>query len=198
MRRIFLVTHSPTIPIPMPTSPFHKPNGGTMTINDFEDLYRDNSGCIFVNECLNYVEDSNDPEIRKMVQSLASENMFQLGHVPKPMNIHVNGQDESLEISCNFRHINFKCLLESIVPRSPHPQICNIVFLLLKENIFLKNYNFGDASRTCFVRTAYHIFWNINDNIGVLKNFKENIFPGKLSFESSTFLGMNTCISIFL
>ncbi|KAF6162797.1 hypothetical protein GIB67_029066 [Kingdonia uniflora] len=61
-----LVTHSPTAPIPMPTSPFHETNGGTMTINDFEDLYGDNSCCISINECLNYFEDSNDPEIREM------------------------------------------------------------------------------------------------------------------------------------
>ncbi|KAF6150997.1 hypothetical protein GIB67_016475 [Kingdonia uniflora] len=98
-----LVTHSPTTPIPMPISLFHEPNGGTMTINDFEDLYRDNSCYIYVNECLNYFEDLNDLEIHEMVQSLASENMFQLGHVPKPMNIQVNGQDESLEITYDFR-----------------------------------------------------------------------------------------------
>ncbi|KAF6171994.1 hypothetical protein GIB67_029412 [Kingdonia uniflora] len=61
-----LVTHLPTTPIPMPTSPFHEPNGGTMTINDFEDFYRDNSCCISVNESLNYFEDLNDPEINEM------------------------------------------------------------------------------------------------------------------------------------
>ncbi|KAF6151922.1 hypothetical protein GIB67_010496 [Kingdonia uniflora] len=46
----------------MPTSPFHEPNGGTMTINDFEVLYEDNSCYISVNECLNYFEDPNDPD----------------------------------------------------------------------------------------------------------------------------------------
>ncbi|KAF6164660.1 hypothetical protein GIB67_032888 [Kingdonia uniflora] len=61
-----LVTHSPTAPIPLPTSPFHEPNEGTMTINDFEDLYGDNSRCISFNECLNYFKDSNDPEICEM------------------------------------------------------------------------------------------------------------------------------------
>ncbi|KAF6168659.1 hypothetical protein GIB67_005271 [Kingdonia uniflora] len=61
-----LVTHLPTTLIPMPTSPFYEPNGGTMTINDFEDLYGDNSCYIYVNEYLNNFKDSNDPEIREM------------------------------------------------------------------------------------------------------------------------------------
>ncbi|KAF6173158.1 hypothetical protein GIB67_028456 [Kingdonia uniflora] len=61
-----LATPSSTTPIPMPISPFHEPNGGTMAINNFEDLYGDNSCCISVNECLNYFKDSNDPEIREM------------------------------------------------------------------------------------------------------------------------------------
>ncbi|KAF6159367.1 hypothetical protein GIB67_032138, partial [Kingdonia uniflora] len=68
-----------------PPSP--EPNGGTMTINNIEDLYGDNSCYISVDEYLNYLEDSNDPEIHDIVQSLASESVFQLGHVPKPMNI---------------------------------------------------------------------------------------------------------------
>ncbi|KAF6155178.1 hypothetical protein GIB67_019704 [Kingdonia uniflora] len=77
-----LATHSQTAPIPMPTSPFHEPNGATMTINDFEDLYEDNSCCISINECLNYFEDSNDPKIREMLFQVLIKFIFPVQLVP--------------------------------------------------------------------------------------------------------------------
>ncbi|KAF6158484.1 hypothetical protein GIB67_022081 [Kingdonia uniflora] len=49
----------------IPLSP--EPNGGTMTINKFEDLYGNNSCYISIDKCLNYFEDSNDLEIREML-----------------------------------------------------------------------------------------------------------------------------------
>ncbi|KAF6151037.1 hypothetical protein GIB67_010615 [Kingdonia uniflora] len=85
-----LVTPSPATLIPIPTSPFQKPLGGTIIVNEFVDLLCDNSSCTYsIDQCLNYFKYWDDPIILKIVQALSPvTESYKLEPDPQPPDRH--------------------------------------------------------------------------------------------------------------
>ncbi|KAF6137183.1 hypothetical protein GIB67_030947 [Kingdonia uniflora] len=181
-----LATPSPTLPILIPTSQFHKPLGGTIIVNEVEDLLRDNSSCTYsIDQCLNYFKYWDDPVILKIVQALSlATKSYKLEPDPQPPDRHYfNGSSHFLKMM----NIKIHFLVYGVIPYKISQS--EIPHKLNKKNIYLRGLDselflcIMIASAQLGVNKESHYFSIIwlfkdNDNFGVPQLFKENLQPG--------------------